>query len=177
MPDRVARAVEITARACSASSMISRVSDLTEEAIQIRSAEASETRELRRRVLRPHQTPDELVVPGEDHPEAGWYAAFRGEDVVGTAGIFPEAPPDGGSELAWRLRAMAIEDGLRSRGIGELLLDACLDHARRHGADLVWCAARVPAADFYARAGFARVGDEYETDDIGPHVRMERALD
>lgn len=177
VPDRVVRAVEITARACSASSMISRVSDLSEEAIQIRSVDAEATRPLRHSVLRPHQSLEELVVPGEDHPDAGWYAAFRGDEVIGTAGVFPEQPPDGGSTRSWRLRAMAVAEGDRDRGIGEVLLEACLDHAGRHGADHVWCAARVPAEAFYTRAGFRRVGEEYEPAEIGPHVRMDLDLD
>lgn len=176
VPDRVARAVEITARACSASSMIARTSELTEEAIQIRSTDAASTRPLRREVLRPHQTLEELVVSGEDHPDAGWFAAFRGDEVIGTAGVFPESSPHGGSDASWRIRAMAVAEGVRGRGIGELLLDACLDHARRHGADHVWCSARVPAEDFYARAGFRPTGEEYEPAGLGPHVRMDLDL-
>jgi predicted GNAT family N-acyltransferase len=52
------------------------------------------------------------------------------------------------------------------------VLAAALAHARAHGAELVWCNARVPARAFYERAGFAVHGDEWEDPDIGPHVAM-----
>lgn len=171
--DRVVRAVEITARTCSASAMLAKATDVTEDLVQVRPVPAEETRPLRQRILRPHQSLDELVVDGESSPDAGWYAAVHDGNVVGTAGVFPESPPDTDLAGSWRVRAMAVDEDFRGLGIGDMLLDAVLDHARRGGGRHVWCSARTPSEGFYERAGFRRVGEVYEPPDVGPHVRMD----
>lgn len=129
------------------------------------------TRPLRQRLLRREQTLDELIVPGEDDPEGGWFAAFDGDEVVGTAGVFPEDRP-GARPGGWRLRAMSA---LRQReGTGSALLDACIEHAVAGGGSYLWCSARVPARGFYERHGFVTVTDVYEPYGLGPHVDMVR---
>ena len=40
------------------------------------------------------------------------------------------------------------------------------------GGDLVWCDARVTAAGFYERMGFATVTAPYDKPPIGPHIGM-----
>ena len=177
VPDRVTRAVEVTAKTCSASAMLAKATTVTEDLVHIRPVPAEETRPLRQKILRPHQSLEELVVDGESSPDAGWYAAVRDDTVVGTAGVFPESPPDSDVVGAWRVRAMAIEEELRGMGIGDMLLDAVLDHVRRAGGRHVWCSARTPAEGFYERAGFRQVGDVYEPPGLGPHVRMDRDLE
>jgi predicted GNAT family N-acyltransferase len=130
---------------------------------------------VRRQVLRPHQTLEELIVPGEDDPEAGWFAAFHtrvvGDVVIGTAGVFPEDRPETGPG-GWRLRAMAATTP--GAGVGTALLEACLAHAGERGGRYLWCSARVPAMGFYIRRGFVTVSDAYEPPGLGPHVTMLR---
>lgn len=129
------------------------------------------TRPLRQRLLRPEQTLDELIVPGEHDPRAGWFAAFDGDEVVGTAGVFPEERPGAGAG-GWRLRAMsALRQG---EGTGSALLEACVEHAVAGGGSYLWCSARVPAEGFYERHGFVTVTDVYEPYGLGPHVDMVR---
>jgi predicted GNAT family N-acyltransferase len=138
----------------------------------IRRVDPIVTRPVRQLVLRPHQTLEELIVPGEDDVDAGWFAAYDGGDlVIGTAGVFPEDRPDSGPG-GWRLRAMAATRP--GEGVGSALLDACLDHARRRGGRYLWCSARMPAAGFYLRHGFVTVSDVYEPPGLGPHVTMVR---
>jgi GNAT superfamily N-acetyltransferase len=133
------------------------------------------TRPVRRQVLRPHQTLEELIVPGEDDPEAGWFAAYdtqvAGDVVIGTAGVFPEDRPETGPG-GWRLRAMAATTP--GAGVGTALLEACLAHAGERGGRYLWCSARVPAMGFYIRHGFVTVSDAYEPPGLGPHVTMLR---
>lgn len=76
----------------------------------------------------------------------------------------------------WRLRGMATGPGARGQGFGSALLTACLDHAAAAGGAEVWCNARRAAMGFYRRAGFEVIGDEFEVEDIGPHVVMARAV-
>jgi GNAT superfamily N-acetyltransferase len=133
---------------------------------------------LRQRVLRPHQPVREVRFPGEDDVRSGTYAASTADgEVVGTVTVHPEPcpwrPADAG---AWRLRGMATAAELQGRGVGSTLLRAALDHVAAAGGALVWCNARTPAQEFYARAGFATYGEPWELGDIGPHIRMWRPV-
>jgi len=77
---------------------------------------------------------------------------------------------------AWRLRAMATEDGFRGQGLGGRVLIAIVDHVASTGGGLLWCSARIRAVSFYERAGFSTLGDVYEEPAIGTHVLMWRAV-
>ncbi len=133
---------------------------------------------LRHRVLRPHQTLAELRAPDDDAPDTGHYAAFADGAVVSTASVRREAPPWApGTERAWRLRGMATDDAWRRQGVGRRVLDAVVEHVRARGGGLLWCNARVPAVPFYARAGFAVHGEEWDEPHIGPHVAMARQVE
>lgn len=136
----------------------------------VRRVPPSQTRPLRRAVLRPHETLAEMA--GHEPPDAVAYAAFLGDAlaVVGLVG------PDGEDEGDWRIRGMAADPATRGMGGGAAVLEALLDHAQRAGATRVWCNARTPARALYARAGFRVVSDEFEIDPIGPHVEMELRL-
>lgn len=171
--DRLQRAIELTERTCSASAMLSRVADVSPRLVQVETVDPSVTRALRRTVLRPHQSIDELAA--EENPATTWFAARRDGEVVGSGSIVAEPAPDDVGAAAFRLRAMAVSPDMRGRGLGRVLLGAALDTARRSGATQVWCSARAPARDFYLRAGFRETSGTYEVEHVGPHVRM--ALD
>lgn len=154
-------------------------------AVDIRPVDPAVTRPLRRAILRPHQTLAEMVYPGDDAPTTAHFAAFRDGRVVGSASIYLEPPPErflpglpAGADPAhaWRLRAMAVAEDLRGRGVGAALLAACVDHARSHGATSLWCNARTPAVEFYRRLGLAAYGEQFEEPGIGPHYFMAKAL-
>jgi GNAT superfamily N-acetyltransferase len=126
---------------------------------------------LRREVLRPYQTIDELA---ESEPPAAFaVGAFEQEDEapVGVGLIGQEGDPGW-----WRVRGMATAPVARGRGIGSAVLEALLDHARARGAAGVWASVRTPARSLYERAGFVVASDEFEPPNIGPHVIMTRVL-
>jgi GNAT superfamily N-acetyltransferase len=132
---------------------------------------------LRQRVLRPHQTIDELRAPTDDDPDTGTYVAVAGADVVCTASVRREAPPWAPEDSsAWRLRGMATDADWRGRGIGARVLDTIVQHVRDRGGGRLWCTARVPAVGFYTRAGFRTRGEEFVEPMIGPHIAMEREV-
>ena len=154
---------------------------VTPPVVVVEPVEPVRTFELRQQVLRPHQRPDQLALAGDDDPDTGTYAALDPDtgEVLGTANVRHEAPPadfdEGAGAAPWRLRGMATREDLRNQGIGALVLDACVDHVASHGGGLLWCTARLGARRFYARAGFAEWGDEYDTG-FGPHVVMWRVV-
>ena len=97
--------------------------------------------------------------------------------VKGTASVRREAPPWAPDQSdAWRLRGMATSEGHRGRGIGGEVLAAVIAHVAGHSGGLLWCNARLPAVDFYRRAGFETRGEAWEEPDIGPHVAMARVV-
>ena len=73
---------------------------------------------------------------------------------------------------AFQLRGMATAETMRGHGIGRALVRACMDAARKSGAELLWCNARTSATGFYLKQGFQVMGGEFEIADVGPHFRM-----
>jgi len=143
---------------------------------EVQAVEAHQVRPMRRALLRPHQQVEELVYPGDDHPEALHVGGFRHGKMVGIASIMPRPFPGHPARAAWQVRGMAVEYGQRGYGLGGLMLERCLAHAASRGGRLAWCNARAGAFGFYERYGFRRDGDPFELPDLGPHYRMFRLL-
>ena len=143
---------------------------------EVRAVEAAAVRPLRQALLRPHQQVEDLVYPGDDHPDTLHVGAFRQGRLVGIATVIPRPMPGRRERHAWQLRGMAVEHGQRGYGVGSLLLAACLAHAAARGGRLVWCNARAGSFGFYERYGFRRDGEPFEFPDIGPHYRMSRRV-
>lgn len=133
---------------------------------EIRVVPPEETVELRQRVLRPHQTVEEVRARLGELPAV---VVYDGGAVVATATVFEEGFPGDPRPGDWRLRGMASAPEVRGRGYGAAALLAALDHARAHGARRVWCNARTDAIGFYRRHGFTTHGDEFDDPDSGPH--------
>jgi ribosomal protein S18 acetylase RimI-like enzyme len=111
----------------------------------------------------------------EAHSEAARMAELAQDDIVicladggaALAGYCKLSLECGWPELARGARAIELKQlytdpALTGQGIGALLMDWALDEARRRGADeiqlSVW--SETPGAqNFYARYGFAKVGD------------------
>lgn len=134
---------------------------------------------LRQRVLRQHQTFDEVAAE-TDVPDLFAIGALVERSLVSCVVAHPDPfPVDGGPagrDGAWRLRGMATDPAHRGHGYGAAVLDRVLDELRLRGAEMVWCNARTPAEGLYRRAGFAATGEPWDDPDIGPHVRMWREL-
>lgn len=71
---------------------------------------------------------------------------------------------------------MAVLPAWRGRGVGEALLAALVDQARRLGWREVSLHAQASAIGFYARAGFLPVGERFQEAGI-EHQGMRRLLD
>ena len=67
---------------------------------------------------------------------------------------------------------MATDAAVRGSGAGRALVVEGLARVAARGGDLVWCDARVAAAGFYERMGFAVVTEQFDKPGIGPHVGM-----
>ncbi|HWD52384.1 MAG TPA: GNAT family N-acetyltransferase [Acidimicrobiales bacterium] len=138
---------------------------------------------LRQAVLRPHQTIDEVALPGDDDPSTTAFAAVDAAGgLLSVARVTLEPAPTPIADLIpdrtpeWRLRGMATHPDARNRGLGSAVLRAVVAHVADHGGGLLWCNARVPAVGLYRRAGFTTYGEEWIDPDIGPHIVMWRRV-
>ena len=142
---------------------------------EVKPVAAADVLPLRQLILRPGKPLAECVFGGDDAVDTGHFGVFVSGRLVGIASICREASPGPANRDAWRLRGMAVAAEHRRQGLGGLLVHACLEHTRRHGATLVWCYARTAAVGLYRQAGFRTVGDEFVIPDVGPHYVMTLA--
>ena len=142
--------------------------------IEIRSLTAEETVPLRWVILRTGLPRETAVFPGDEAATSRHFGALIEGRLVGVATIHL-APMPGGSE-SYQVRGMATVEEVRGIGAGSALLAACAAEARREGARRLWCNARTPAAGFYEKHGFARLGEAFEIPTAGPHFLMARSL-
>ena len=140
----------------------------------VRPITAAETRGLRAAVLRPGQTPAELVYPGDDAARTLHLGAFRDAGLVGIASFYFEAQPSAPGRDAVRLRGMATLPAVRGEGFGTALMEAGIAWARAAGAERIWCNARRSARGFYEKLGLVVEGDVFEIPGIGPHYVMSQ---
>ena len=134
--------------------------------------ESGVTRELRRRVLRPHLDSTEAM-PGDDVDDAVHFAVLDDDGQPLSACFlfvepFPwpsaeDGPPTSGT--MWHLRSVATEPVRQGQGLGATLIAAVMDYIARHGGGVLWCNARTPALSFYRRLGLASYGDEHLSGD------------
>lgn len=141
----------------------------------VRPAEFDEVRRLQAEVLRPHGP-----LPGDRPPAAGalYVAALLDAVVVGAATVQPEpwVGPGVLREPSWRLRGMVVAEGLRGSGIGRAVLERAVALAAERGAASMWAEARVPALEFYSRAGWTVGEVEWAKPGVGPHRYITRDL-
>ena len=135
----------------------------------IRQIAAADARPLRHRMLRPHQPPESLVYPSDDHPLSFNAGAFLQDQLVGIASVAPEPCPLLPDIDAWRLRGMATLPEVQRQGYGAALIQRCIAHIRAHDGHILWCHGRTSALPFYRAQGFAPLGDEFLTPGTGPH--------
>lgn len=144
---------------------------------EVRRITAEETLALRLPILRAGLPRETAVFPGDENPTTCHFGAFVVGRLAGVASIyearFAERPE---ITKAWQLRGMATLPEVRGRGSGRALLATCVEEARAHEGELLWCNARTPAVAFYARHGWRVIGAEFEIPTAGPHFRMWIAL-
>jgi GNAT superfamily N-acetyltransferase len=146
--------------------------------VRVEVVDGAITQELRRAVLRPNW-PVGAAMHGDDNPDAVYIGALDDAGrLLGTCLVMPQPyPPHPDRAHAWRLRGMATDAQLRSRGIGAAVLAKAMEEIRSRGGRLVWCDARTSAVAFYRRHGFATEGPEFMHEESGlPHYRMWREL-
>lgn len=145
--------------------------------MEVRVTDKAATYGLRQSILRPHQTVEEMVWPGDDHPDAIHLVAFESHDPIGMVSFMPLLRIGSRARMPFRLRGMGVVPSRRSQGVGTALLDRGAELVHAAGGDEIWCHARERAVPFYERHEFETVGAYWDEPVIGPHVVMVRRLE
>ncbi len=74
-----------------------------------------------------------------------------------------------------KMRQVAVDNVLQSKGLGSELSLAAEKFALENGCKVMFCHARKAASPFYLKLGYRIVGDEFTEVNI-PHYQMEKEL-
>ncbi len=128
---------------------------------QVGGAHYDGTVRLRQRILR-----DPLGMILDTRSDGTWlfFCAVDAGVVVGTVALAGN-----------KLRAMAVDAGAQTRGIGRFLVAGLEAEARARGITRIVLHARITARGFYAKLGYIEEGDEFIEVTI-PHVAMYKDI-
>ena len=111
-----------------------------------------QTYDLRHSVLWPDKPIEYVKV--ENDAEGYHFGALKNGEMVAVISLFVQ---DG----VGRFRKFATRPDCQGQGIGSQLLNQVMAEARRLGATVLWCDARLSAAPFYERFGMQAAGDVF----------------
>ena len=149
------------------------------ETFVIREVPAERVQPLRTEVLRDWE-PGRLCVYDEDEHDDTHHFAVRdqGESVRGVVTYIRRRCPEIDDEHGYQLRGMAVAPEDQGAGLGSRLLQVSVPRLAlaEPDADILWCNAREHVVGFYERLRFETIGEPFEIEGVGPHVRMFRRL-
>ena len=124
--------------------------------------QTSETYDLRTAVLRA-DTPTSDPKYSEDTKQGTVHLGIFDENktLIATSTWVINPWQQDPSSPAVQLRGMAIATSHQKSGLGKLLLDAGIVHAKTLDAKYIWAKARDSALDFYLRNNFVSVGNGF----------------
>lgn len=110
--------------------------------------------------------PDAIELPLEQIAAGSVFVAEWNGTIVGFAAVEPRA--DGESELD----ALFVDPNMRRRGIARLLLERCVQVARKRKSVALYVVGNPHAKDFYAACGFDVIGTSETRFGTGLLMRM-----
>ena len=138
---------------------------------------ATETHDLRHRILRSHEPRSLRAHPSDTGPGALHIGSFLNGQLIGIGSIVPEPRDNAPLPTSWRVRGMAVLENMRGTGVGGKILQALIDHASAQALPAeIWCHGRANVQGFYERFGFVQEGDLFDQPGTGPHVLLVKTL-
>ena len=144
--------------------------------IAIKRITPEETYPLRHAVLWPDKPLDFVKI--DNDADGHHYGAFQNGELVAVISVFVDgrtASPGRANPGRSRFRKFATRPDCQRQGIGTLLLNRVIADARQAGATLLWCDARLDAADFYRRFGMEAVSEVFYKGPI-PYAKFSLTL-
>ncbi|NND94423.1 MAG: GNAT family N-acetyltransferase, partial [Flavobacteriales bacterium] len=105
--------------------------------LKLKDISAEETRPLRHLILRPHQTLQDCVYPGDEDPRSFHVGAYIEGQLVCIASFFPQSTERLSQAMQYRLRGMGTLKEHQGKGIGAAVLKEGERIAFEKGYDLV----------------------------------------
>ncbi|WP_169449456.1 GNAT family N-acetyltransferase [Marinimicrobium agarilyticum] len=128
-------------------------------------------------MLRPGENVSKCIFDGDDAPNTRHFGAI--DDAGGIRGIvsvYRNGHPSIEDADVYQIRAMATSPACRGQGVGNRLLTSAENYVKSQGAGLIWANARTSAVEFYIKAGYRVVSEEFVIDGIGAHYLVTKAL-
>jgi GNAT superfamily N-acetyltransferase len=140
--------------------------------IEVRVLTLEEILPLRHAVLRAGKPLETARYANDNDPGVCHFGAFRDGELLAVGSLYIVEMPDRPGIAAVQVRGVATRPEARGTGLGTALMEAARDYAQKQGARILWCNARVSAAEFYRKLGFEIVSEEFQIPNIGPHYLM-----
>ena len=132
--------------------------------LKIKNIQASETWELRHRVMAPNRPFVSIKLPKDE--EGLHFGFFEEEKLVSVISLFIE-------NNTAQFRKFATEISEQNKGYGSILLNHIIQESIKNNVKNLWCNARVSALGFYEKFGFKAVSETWMDYEI-EYVKMER---
>lgn len=130
----------------------------------VKHIQASETWDLRHRVMAPNCTFDSIKLPKDE--EGLHFGLFEEEKIVSVISLFIE------NDVA-QFRKFATEISEQNKGYGSILLNHIIKESLKNNVKILWCNARTTALGFYEKFDFKVVSEKWIKHEI-EYVKMER---
>jgi predicted GNAT family N-acyltransferase len=138
----------------------------TNHKLEIKNIQASETWNLRHRVMSPNRPFDSIKLPKDD--EGLHFGLFQDDKLISVISLFIN------NETA-QFRKFATEISEQGKGYGSILLKHIIEESIKQKVKNLWCNARLSALGFYQKFGFEAVSETWMDNGI-EYVKMERML-
>ncbi|MEY4540918.1 MAG: hypothetical protein RLZZ306_2675 [Bacteroidota bacterium] len=136
----------------------------SQKMLKIKNIQASETWDLRHRVMAPNRPFDSIKLPKDD--DGFHFGLFKEEKLISVISLFIE------NDVA-QFRKFATEILEQNKGYGSILLNHIIEESIKNNVKNLWCNARMTALGFYEKFGFKAVSETW-MDSYIEYVKMER---
>ncbi|MGM0555190.1 MAG: GNAT family N-acetyltransferase [Myxococcota bacterium] len=146
---------------------------------KVREVAADRVQQLRTEVLRDWEYGRLCVFDEDEHEDTHHFAVVDQDDRVrGVVTYIRRRCPELDERPGYQLRGMAIAEDDQRYGLGSRLIQVSVPRLAlaEPDAKILWCNAREHVIPFYERLGFEGIGDLFEIEGIGPHLRMWREM-
>ncbi|QSS97563.1 GNAT family N-acetyltransferase [Psychroflexus sp. ALD_RP9] len=144
--------------------------------MKIRPTSAKECLPLRQEVLRNGKDFSFCKFKGDTLNSTYHLGAFKQEKIIGIVSLFEANISHFTNHSQYQLRGMAISPGFQGQGIGRNLLTNAEDLLITNQIKLVWCNARTSALDFYKKQHYQSLGEKFQIEGVGPHIKLYKFL-
>jgi predicted GNAT family N-acyltransferase len=132
--------------------------------LKIKNIQASETWDLRHRVMAPNRPFDSIKLPKDE--DGLHFGLFHEEKLISVISLFIN------NETA-QFRKFATETSEQGKGYGSILLNHIIEESIKNKVKNLWCNARMTALGFYEKFDFQAVSETWMDNEI-EYVKMER---